>query len=555
MLQTPQGDVITLGKRIGSGGEGDVYEVVGKPDVLVKLYKEAIEANKAAKLQFMVAHQTADLLQLTAWVIEVVENEQKQIVGFLMPRLHNHKPIHDVYNTKSRKSHFPTADWRFLIHVATNVARAMAVIHAQGHVIGDVNHTSIWVTQKGTVRLIDCDSIQIKDGENVYKCEVGVPEFTPPELQGKTLSEVLRTPNHDNFGLATLIFHLLFLGRHPFSGVFLGQNEMNVPLAIREGRFAYGKHALGREMQPPPFTLPLEATSPRLVQLFQQAFMQVENRPTAQEWIETLEILAKNLKPCSNNNSHFNWQGATHCHWCALEAQSGSILFGAGNLPALRSELNALALPSLIQFEKQKPKPSQFAIDLQETIQKRTGQMTIGFALVFFYGWIQVFGFNFGLLLIFLAKPLSTFFSNQQKKGLPEVQQIEQTYIQARAMWYEQEQKHGNLLRASQEYADKQKSLMTIQEKLEFAEHNRLQQIKQIQRANPQASTQNTAIVNQNFMKEKQLLERSYQTQLTELRFLYAQLKDHVPNQASALQAAQHHYLQAKADFDLLFAD
>ncbi len=135
-----------------------------------------------------------------------------------MPRVDGHKDIHTLYSPRSRKAEFPNADWRFLIRAAANTARAFAAIHETGCVIGDVNHGGVCVSDKATVRLIDCDSFQVTVGTRRFLCEVGVPTFTSPELQGKPFRGVVRSPNHDNFGLAVLVFHLLYMGRHPFAG-------------------------------------------------------------------------------------------------------------------------------------------------------------------------------------------------------------------------------------------------------------------------------------------------------------------------------------------------
>ena len=72
------------------------------------------------------------------------------------------------------------------------------------------------------VVLIDCDSFQVNTNGRCYPCEVGVPLYTPPELQKKSFRELIRTRNHDRFGLAILIFQLLFVGRHPYAGRYLG---------------------------------------------------------------------------------------------------------------------------------------------------------------------------------------------------------------------------------------------------------------------------------------------------------------------------------------------
>jgi len=51
-----------------------------------------------------------------------------------------------------------------------------------------------------------------------FLCEVRISTHLPPELQGRPLHGIVRTVDHDSFGLAVIIFQLLFMGRHPFSG-------------------------------------------------------------------------------------------------------------------------------------------------------------------------------------------------------------------------------------------------------------------------------------------------------------------------------------------------
>src|SRR4029077_19296035 len=123
----------------------------------------------------------------------------------------------DLYVPKLRLQEFPQADWRFLVRAAENVARAFDFIHQAGVVIGDVNHSNLLVANDATVKCIDCDSFQISAGSERWLCRVGTGDYQPPEMQQLTSYEqVVRTPNHDNFGLAVTIFRLLFAGRHPF---------------------------------------------------------------------------------------------------------------------------------------------------------------------------------------------------------------------------------------------------------------------------------------------------------------------------------------------------
>lgn len=83
---------------------------------------------------------------------------------------------------------------------------------------------------------------------------------------------MLRTQNHDAFGLAVLIFQILFMGRHPFSGQYLGAGDMSLERAIQELRFAYGSGAAARLMRQPPFTPDLATASPQVALLFERSF-------------------------------------------------------------------------------------------------------------------------------------------------------------------------------------------------------------------------------------------------------------------------------------------
>ena len=362
------GKIVLLGRQIGRGGEGAVYEIADNPALVAKIYHEPISDDKAEKLRQIVALKNEKLLKLSAWVVETLHIEPHgKIAGFLMPRLKSGTAIHELYTPKSRRQHFPEADWRFLIAAAANLARAFAVIHAHNHAVGDVNHGNVVIARDATVRLIDCDSYHLNAPEKQFLCEVGVSTHTPPELQGQSLRDVARTANHDNFGLAVLIFQLLFMGRHPFSGSFLGDGENTLENSIKARRFAYGEGAASRQMKQPPGTLPLRAVSLRVAKLFEGAFMSIENRPTAREWVEALEELSENLQNCEANNGHYYLKDLQKCAWCALEGKTGVLFFPAkftGNFGA-NGEFDVVTIGNLIDAIKPPEMPEQLAIKTQ----------------------------------------------------------------------------------------------------------------------------------------------------------------------------------------------
>ena len=252
-------------------------------------------------------------------------------MGFLMSKVTGHKDIHVLYGPKSRVRDFANADWRFLLRASLNTARAFAVVHDSGCVIGDVNHGSVLVSEKATVRLVDCDSFQIVVGDRRFPCEVGVQEFTPPELQNAAFVGTIRTTNHDNFALAILIFRLLFMGKHPFAGRYLGKGDMPPERAIAEFRFVYGARQPLIQMERPPGAPSLSLVGNVVGSLFEQAFareMVAGGRPTGRQWADALADLEKEVIPCRTNKAHWYPRSNPACPWCAMEAVTGAALFG-----------------------------------------------------------------------------------------------------------------------------------------------------------------------------------------------------------------------------------
>jgi DNA-binding helix-hairpin-helix protein with protein kinase domain len=322
------GAPVLLGPVLGKGGEGSVFPVRNSPDLVAKIYSKPPTPTKVEKLQAMTRVRSPAILRVAAWPVDLLEDEKRVVRGFLMPKVTSREDVHELYTPKSRRRAFPEADFRFVVRAAANMARAFAVVHAEGHVLGDVNHGNALVGGDGTVMLIDCDSFQIRSGGKVFTCDVGVPLFTPPELQGRVFRGLRRMSNHDGFGLAVLIFHLLFLGRHPYAGRY-ESGDMPIEQAIAEARFAYGSASASLGVSAPPGTLPLDTFGARVADLFERAFESptASVRPSAMEWIEGLTELEGHLEPCAESRFHFHPRSRPCC-WCEIDNRTHGRAFG-----------------------------------------------------------------------------------------------------------------------------------------------------------------------------------------------------------------------------------
>src|SRR5205823_14626086 len=135
-----------------------------------------------------------------------------------------------------------------------------------------LNESNVLVTPQALVTLVDADSFQVPGPGRVYRCRVGKPEFTPPELQGAPFADVDRGPEHDAFALGVLVFQLLMQGLHPFAGMFTGEGEPDpLPVRIAAGFWPYAWERPG-PFQPIPYAPPWAVLPPPVQELFFACF-------------------------------------------------------------------------------------------------------------------------------------------------------------------------------------------------------------------------------------------------------------------------------------------
>jgi len=321
-------DRVSVAELIGKGGEGEVYAIKGRPGQAVKIYNTSLRTKREDKVRAMVAEGLAVKTNLVAYPGEVVTDHRGKFLGFVMRLVSGYRPLHELYSPKSRQRHFPKSDYRFIVHAALNVARAVGKVHQTGCIIGDLNHSGVLVAQDATVALIDADSFQFKLDGKSYHCVVGVPDFTPPELHGKNLASVQRTVDHDNFGLAIAIFHLLFMGRHPYAGRYKGP-DISMSDAIAQNRFAFSlKRQVATQTTPPPGALTLDMFPDAIARAFENAFgLTPRARPSALDWIHTLNSLEGSMNRCSRVKTHYYPSTTAGCVWCKVTANSSFDMF------------------------------------------------------------------------------------------------------------------------------------------------------------------------------------------------------------------------------------
>lgn len=343
-----------LGQELGSGGEGIVYAVQGRPDLVAKIYSDD-KFNPTAecasprqylreKIETMLdqpVNPYINSILSVAWPQDILFDKQGQFVGYIMPCVNSRYHIYEACRERERQILYPNYTWKTAILIAYNLTIAVKAVHDANAVIGDFNSNNIMLDKKGHVTLIDTDSFNIinKRTGQIYKCKVGIPDMLPPELQGKELakSTSVFTEDTDNFALAIHIFNLLMNNCHPFGCVGMNKSQSsssNNPVAhnIVKGNCPYVSG--GKGVMPP--NAPDVKILPKEVrQLFNRAFgynaqtaihsATIKNRPNAEEWKIALNNLYNSeMHTCTSQapNIHIYPEHYAKCPWCEIKRAS-----------------------------------------------------------------------------------------------------------------------------------------------------------------------------------------------------------------------------------------
>lgn len=324
---------VALGQELGRGGEAIVYKLAVQPALLAKIYHGPTRDGYEDKLAWMQANPPDDPTRAQghasiAWPNDLLYNSSGQLAGYIMVNVQNAVPLLLVFNPRSRAKTLPSFNRRYLHRAARNLAAALGALHASNYIVGDLNESNVMVTPSALITLIDADSFQVQRRVGskpiLHPCPVGKPEYTPPELQGKTFAQVPRQSEHDRFGLGVLIFQLLMEGNHPFRAQWLGSDDPPpVEDRIRDGAWPYAYKPV-LPIAPPRGGPGLDTLHPALAKLARQCFAEGHSdpraRPLPEEWEEALNAAEDALVAC--NLGHLYSRHLARCPECQVLADT-----------------------------------------------------------------------------------------------------------------------------------------------------------------------------------------------------------------------------------------
>ncbi len=195
-----------------------------------------------------------------------------------------------------------------------------------------------------------------------YACPVAKPEYTPPELQGKSLSSTVRSPEQDAFGLGVLIFQLLMEGNHPFRAQWLGKGDPPpVEERIALGGFPYTSTP-GMPVRPPKYAPDLDLLHPEISELVRRCFIDGHGdprlRPDASAWEKAISEAEKSLVQCPNHHYYSeHLRGCPICHAQRAPAGGSAWPTSQARRPAASSRTAGPSVPAGQQAASPGTKP------------------------------------------------------------------------------------------------------------------------------------------------------------------------------------------------------
>ncbi len=307
------GAVHALAKKIGAGGQGEVWLAAGGRRI-VKLLNRGGDA-EALRRQFAFVRRL-DLAGLhVARPIAVLKPPH---VGYVAEFLGDMMPIKGLLDAPKAdvlRWHIDTGGLRRRLRLLAHVGEALLGLHARGVVYCDVSHNNVFVSEPSHVNeawLIDLDNLR---HESDPKLTLYTPGYGAPEVVAGSQG---CTSLSDAWAFAVLAWHTLTL-THPFVGDLVNAGEPELEDAAFAGRLPWVGHKTDARNRCSTGLPPDVVLAGRLTDLARRTFegglTDRKQRPGIAQWVDRLHAAADQTVGCAGCGGTF-FVTETACPWC-----------------------------------------------------------------------------------------------------------------------------------------------------------------------------------------------------------------------------------------------
>lgn len=344
------GTKFTFGKLIGGGLEGSVYEIVERPDFVVKILKSdhltALGISRSKKHLSWLKDQVAknDLVKNRFTFPKAIIDDY---LGYVMLKVKDHMKLSDFMKYPKEEREF--ISW-FLtefnlkkrMDIIINLFNSLQSIHIAGLVFSDLSPNNILV-HKTHNKVVFIDTDNIRSMSDFHVNVLGTPGYVAPEVYFRSdintskymadqgiVPDILPdtnilTDDSDIFSAAIIAFELLTL-QHPFIG---DEIESGTPEEEEYALQCMTEYICASDSVNLCTTNPLvdefinlRTVTKKIKSLFERTFvsgkLNPKLRPTASEFADVFLEASDKLVKCRYCNSFNLYEKDTvvHCNHC-----------------------------------------------------------------------------------------------------------------------------------------------------------------------------------------------------------------------------------------------
>lgn len=313
----------TLGPRLGSGGQGDVFQLKegrlavklvrrdGRTDA--EILRRRLERVKRLDLDGLPLARPLTVLRLPnlGYIMELLPGTRS--LGTLIRPSSPMKSIAAWYGE--------TGGLRGRLRVLAALARVMNQLHGRGVAYGDLSPDNVRVNGdpagEFSLHLIDCDNLRVESSPDpawLFTPGYAAPELLAARSGANTLSDL--------HAFAVVAFECLTC-IHPFVGDVVADGEPELEERAFAGKLPWVEDAADRSNATTRGVPRNRVISEKTRQLFDRAFGSGRADPGLRsrfaEWVDVLEQAADMALHCANANcraSYFLEQLPATCPWC-----------------------------------------------------------------------------------------------------------------------------------------------------------------------------------------------------------------------------------------------
>ena len=307
------GAIHTLIRRIGVGGQGDVWLAEGGRRI-VKLQNRRGDP-EAMRRQFAFVRRL-DLAGLhVARPLAVLKPPH---VGYVAEFLEDMVDIGSLLQAPPAdllRWHIDTGGLRRRLRLLAHAGEALSGLHGRGVVYADMSHHNVFVSEPVSATeawLIDLDNLshEADPRRAIYTPGYGAPEVIDASAGCTSLS--------DAWAFAVLVWQTLTL-THPFVGDFVNDGEPDLEEQAFAGKLPWVRHSADDRNICSTGLPPALVMASRLVDLarrtFEDGLVDRKKRPGVSEWVDRLHVAADQTIACpSCAGTYFVTEDA--CPWC-----------------------------------------------------------------------------------------------------------------------------------------------------------------------------------------------------------------------------------------------